>query len=77
MSGTISVKAYTRSKPEKAPDPFQSVIDARLAKRRAEAEAFRRANEYRNEIGYKPAPNALAIIISKLRRLAVDWKAVK
>lgn len=77
MTGTVSVKAYTRSKPEKAQDPFQPVIDTKLAKRRAEAEAFRRANEYRNGIGYKPAPNALSVIVSKLRRLAVDWKAVK
>lgn len=50
---TTSVRSYERSKPEKRPDPFQDIIDAKMAARRQQAEAAKRVNDIRNEIGWK------------------------
>ncbi|WP_313666175.1 hypothetical protein [Shinella sp.] len=77
MTSTIRVKGYERRKPERTPDPFQDIIDARIARRRATAEAFARIHSYRDSIDYSAGPNALTAIVGKLRQLVVDWKAVK
>lgn len=52
---TVTVKSYTRQKPQKAPDPLQDDIDRRLSAKRAKANA---------------GPDALTIIRRKLKVLA-------
>ena len=45
----VNVKAHTRGKP----DPFQDIIDAKMAERIRQAEAKKRMNEFRDSIGWK------------------------
>jgi hypothetical protein len=59
MTNTVTVRAHERKKPAKKPDPFQSTIEARRAVLAArwkpslgKAEADKRVNEFRDEIGF-------------------------
>lgn len=78
MTKTVSVQAYTRRKAEKKPDPLQPLISKRLEQIRAKANADKRVNEFRDEIGYRNGSrpvDVLMVIASKLKRLAQTGRA--
>lgn len=71
---TVHVNAYERKAPEKRPDPFQAQIDARLAKIRSQADAYRKVNEFRDSIDYHPGMRPIEIVMAcarGLKRLAL------
>lgn len=71
---TVHVNSYERKASEKKPDPFKAQIDARIAKRLAEAEAYRRMNTFQDEIGYAAGPRPVEIVMAcarGLKRLAL------
>ncbi|WP_311272226.1 MULTISPECIES: hypothetical protein [unclassified Rhizobium] len=47
----ITVRAHKRKKPAKQPDPFEPIINARLAERQQRVAAGQ-VNEFRNKIGF-------------------------
>lgn len=74
---TVHVNAYERKAPEKKPDPFKAQIDARIAKRLAEAAAYRRLNAFRDSIDYDPGIRPVEIVMAcarGLKRLALTGR---
>jgi len=67
-----SAQRHLKSHPHARPSTLRLLEkkDRTTEQLRAEIEAQNRVNQFRGSIGYRPAENALTVIVGKLRALA-------